>query len=102
VTPILRGFTDWVCPSCKRTDRTTETRAHTRFHPGPKMHGLTTPMVRAGTAAKLVRNDRDDYVGRELVPTDDRGRPVMSITTVRDDGQDAVVFAPTATATGDM
>jgi len=26
------------------------------------------------------------------------GRPVMNVTTIRDDGQDCTVFAPTATA----
>jgi hypothetical protein len=99
---ILHGFTDWVCPSCKKTDRTPMQARAVRFHPCPKMYGLTTPMVRAGTAAKLVLNEREDYVGREMVRADDRGRPVMSINTVRDDGQDAVVFAPTATAFGEM
>ena len=63
------------------------------------MRGLTTPMVRVGTAAKLVLNEREDYVNGEHVRLDpERRRPVMSISTVRDNGQDAVVFAPTATS----
>ena len=98
--PLISAYTDWRCPACGKTDRTAESRPHTRFHPCPRMHGLSAPMVRAGTAAKLVLNERQDYVGKELVRLDDRGRPAMSISTIRDDGQDAVVFAPTATASG--
>ena len=100
MVPILKPYTDWRCPACGKTDRTAESRPHTRFHPCPRMHGLSAPMVRAGTRAKLVLNERQDYVGDELVRLDDRGRPAMSISTIRDDGTDAVVFAPTATATG--
>ena len=102
MVPILKPYTDWRCPACGKTDRTAESRPHTRFHPCPRMHGLSTPMVRAGVAAKLVLNERQDYVGKELVRLDDRGRPAMSISTIRDDGQDAVVFAPTASAAGDL
>ena len=99
--PLISAFTDWRCPTCGKTDRTAESRPHTRFHPCPRMHGLSTPMVRAGTAAKLVLNEREDYVNGEHVRLDpERRRPVMSISTVRDNGQDAVVFAPTATASG--
>ena len=98
MTPIVQTHTDWRCPACGKTDQTREPRPHTRMHICPRMHGLTTPMVRAGVKAKLVLNEREDYVGRELVRKDDRGRPAMSISTIRDDGQDAVVFAPTATS----
>jgi hypothetical protein len=53
-------------------------------------------MLPAGTAARVERRDRDDYVGKEKVQTDGNGRPVMSIVTTRDNGQDVVVFAPLA------
>lgn len=56
-------------------------------------------MVHAGTRCKVEAIERQDYVGNEQVRLDpERGRPVMSIVTTRDDGQDAVVFAPTASA----
>lgn len=55
-------------------------------------------MVMAGTSAKIVAVEREDYVGTDLVQTDGEGRPIMSVVTVRDDGQDCMVFAPTATA----
>ena len=97
--PLLSPFTDWVCPACGKTDMTREARPHSRFHKCPKMRGLLTPMVQVGTAAKLVLNEREDYVNGEHVRLDpERRRPVMSISTVRDNGQDAVVFAPTATS----
>jgi hypothetical protein len=50
-----------------------------------------------GMSAKVEAKDREDYVGRELVQTDEDGRPVMSVVTTRDNGQDAIVYAPTAT-----
>jgi hypothetical protein len=56
-------------------------------------------MLPAGTRAKVELREREDYVGNELVQLDpERQRPVMSIVTTRDNGQDVAVFAPTATA----
>jgi ribulose bisphosphate carboxylase small subunit len=56
-------------------------------------------MVLAGVKAKLTLNEREDYIGGELVQLDpERHRPVMSVVTTRDDGQDTLVFAPTASA----
>jgi ribulose bisphosphate carboxylase small subunit len=56
-------------------------------------------MVLAGVKAKLTLNEREDYIGGELVQLDpERRRPVMSVVTTRDDGQDTLVFAPTASA----
>lgn len=62
------------------------------------MKGLTAPMVPAGIKAKVEAVERPDYVGKELVQTDGEGKPIMSLVTTRDDGQDVTVFAPTATA----
>jgi hypothetical protein len=56
-------------------------------------------MVEAGTRCKVEARDRDDYVNGDMVTTDGEGRPVMSIVTTRDDGNDCAVFAPCATAT---
>src|SRR3990167_9482575 len=99
--PLLAPVSDWICPACGKTDQTREARPHSRFHICPKMRGLTTPMVRVGTAAKLVLNEREDYVNGEHVRLDPgRRRPGLAIDTVRNNGQDAVVFAPTATASG--
>ena len=90
---------DWYCPQCGATDQTRESRPHSRFHPCPKLRGLAAPMLPKGVAAKSEIREREDYVANEQVRLDpERGRPVMSIVTTRDDGQDVVVFAPTATA----
>lgn len=86
----------WECPNCLleyRTDRFLPNR----FHPCPRLRGITAPMVRAGVSAKVEVREREDYVGTERVTTDDEGRPVMSVVTTRDDGQDVAVFAPVAT-----
>lgn len=91
----------WECPNCTITDVTREPRPHSRMHSCPGLRGLTAPMVAAGTAAKVEAVERGDYIGRDLVQTDAAGRPVMSIVTTRDDGQDCMVLAPTATATHD-
>lgn len=87
----------WECPNCQLVDVTHEARPHTRFHACRGLRGLTAPMVPAGTKCKVEAHEREDYVGSEQVFLHD-GRPVMNITTTRDDGQDVVVFAPTATA----
>lgn len=98
--PILRVAQQWYCPNCHLTDVTTEARPHTRFHSCPGLHGLTAPMLPSGTKAKVTAHEREDYIGNEIVQTDNRGRPVMSVVTTRDDGTDAIVFAPTATVKG--
>lgn len=87
----------WECPNCNHTDVTREARPHTRFHACRGLRGLTAPMVSAGTRCKVEAREREDYVGKELVQTDGEGRPVMSVVTTRDDGQDCAVLAPCAT-----
>jgi len=76
-------------------------RPHTRYHTCPRLHYLSAPMVVAGTKAKVEVHERDDYINGDRVFLDSRGRPVMSIVTVRDNGQDAIVFAPVATGRGE-
>lgn len=100
--PLLSTVRNWYCPECGKTDQTKESRPHTRFHDCPKLRGLSTPFLPAGTKAKHEIREREDYVGNEIVQLDpEKGRPVMSIVTTRDDGQDVRVFAPTATARSD-
>ena len=86
----------WHCPNCGLTEDTVG--KPNRFHNCPKLHGLTAPMLPAGLSAKVEAREREDFVGTEKVQTDDRGRPMMSVVTTRDNGQDTIVFAPTATA----
>lgn len=96
--PVLRPPEQrWECPSCPQTSLTREARPHSRMHACAGMAGLTVPMVPAGTRAEHRAYEREDYIAGELVQlAPGTGRPVMSVTTVRDDGQDATVYAPTA------
>jgi len=101
MTALLTPVNRWYCPNCGREDVTHEPRPHSRFHVCGKLRGLTAPMVPAGTRAKVELRERDDYINGEVVHLDpERQRPVMSIVTTRDNGQDVAVFAPTATAKG--
>ena len=96
--PILNPVRQWYCPNCHLEDTTREARPHSRMHVCPKLRGLSAPMLPKGTAAKVTANEREDYVGTDDVFLHD-GRPVMNIVTTRDEGQDCMVFAPTAHAT---
>jgi predicted RNA-binding Zn-ribbon protein involved in translation (DUF1610 family) len=99
--PILSAHQDWYCPNCGLRDQTRETRPHSRFHTCPKLGFLSAPMLPATVKAKVEVHEREDYVGKEIVTRDAANRPVMSIVTTRDNGTDALVFAPLATARGD-
>lgn len=93
---LLSAEQHWVCPNCPATARTAGQT--NRFHPCPGLRGMLAPMVLEGVRCKVVAEERQDYVGREDVRLDDGGRPVMAVRTVRDDGEDLAVFAPTAHA----
>jgi len=93
---LLALVTNWYCPNCGRTDQTREVQPHTRYHDCPKLAGMSAPLLPQGTKAKVFTKEREDYVGQDLVRLDDNGRPIMTVITVRDEGQDAMVFAPTA------
>lgn len=93
---LLSSEQHWVCPNCPLREVTREAKPHTRFHACRGLRGLTAPMVPAGTVCKVEAVIREDYVGGEMVQTDGEGRPVASVVTTRDDGNDVVVFAPTA------
>lgn len=91
----------WECPSCTLTEVTREARPHSRMHPCRGQAGLTVPMVPAGTRAEHRQREREDYIGDEQVQyAPGTGRPVMSVTTIRDDGEDCTVYAPTARGRG--
>ena len=95
---ILSGEQHWVCPNCPVT-AVTEGQPN-RFHHCPGLRGLQAPMVLEGVRCKIVVEERQDYIGREDVRLDSTGRPVMALRTVRNDGEDLLVFAPTAHTTG--
>lgn len=84
----------WACPNC--TEYAVTVGQANRFHNCRALAGLAVPMVPAGTRCKVEMREREDYVGTEDVQYDGNGRPVMSVVTTRDDGQDCAVYAPTA------
>jgi hypothetical protein len=99
--PLLFATESWHCPLCRFEETIPRIAGpHTRMHICPKLNGLTTPLVAAGVKAKVERRDPEDYVGGSLLTFDDTGRPVQSVVTTRDEGQDCAVYPPTATAFG--
>lgn len=99
-TLLLEAFTDWRCPNCWATDRTPALPPNaTRFHSCPGLHGLTAPLVRAGTDCKVTALTRDDYLRDECQRHGDDGRPYMAVETAHADGHtDRAVYAPAAFA----
>lgn len=89
---------NWYCPNCPATSQTREFRPHSRFHSCPGLKGMTAPMFDELTnpKVKVEAHMREDYIGDDIVQTDEDGRPVMSVVTTREDGTDTIVFAPTA------
>lgn len=71
----------------------------TPMHQCKGMAGLMVPLIREGTRADHRAVERGDYVGKELVTCDANGRVIMAVQTVRDEGEDCTVYAPTARAT---
>lgn len=102
LNPVILGAeTRWECPNCTTKDVTREAEPHTRFHTC-RANGLTSPMVRAGTKAKVTPIEREDYLNNEEPQYDANGRPIMAIVTTREDGQDCTVLAPVAGVVTEM
>lgn len=98
--PLIEAFTDWECPNCPKVERTPALPPNaSRFHDCPGVHGLTAPLVRAGTDCKVTAIGREDYLRDECQRTGDDGRPYMAVETVHADGRtDRAVFAAAAFA----
>lgn len=94
MTLVLNGEQRWTCPNCTTTAVTHG--AGNRFHPCAGLAGLLAPMVLDGVRASVRAVLREDYIGGEDVRCDGEGRPVTAVVTEREDGQDCVVYAPTA------
>ena len=93
VRPVL-----WTCPNCWISAYTAPWMPN-RFHSCPGLHGLTAPLIRAGTDCKVEAVERADYEGREDTQHGDDNRSYMAIRTTRADGSnDLAVLAPCATA----
>lgn len=93
---LLDNRKEWECPRCPQQHITNEAAPHLPYHQCPGMRGAFVPFVERGVKADLRINRREDYVGTDTVWTDGDGIPVMSVTTMREDGEDCMVFAPCA------
>jgi hypothetical protein len=95
---LLPPVDDWFCPNgCNVAERTLGLPPNaSRFHTCQRLHGLTAPLVRRGTACKVEAIEREDYLGSEVVDHGDDGKAYMSVMTTRDDGTDLAVIAPVA------
>ena len=100
--PLLDAQARWECPNCPARHVTTGPQPHLPFHNCPGLHGILAPYVAAGTRCKVEAVVREDYAGSEKgLRYDAAGRPVSSVITVRDDGQDCAVYPGSATAEGE-
>ena len=99
--PILDPTLIWECPNCTVEAKLPMPQpGQTHLHTCVGLRGLAAPLLPRGTKAKVVAHEREDYVGTEHVQLDpEHQRPVMSVVTTRDDGQDTIIFAPAARAT---
>lgn len=97
---LFEGWEDWGCPNCWITERTRPLGVNaTRFHPCPGLHGLTAPMIRAGSDCKVIAVERGDYLRDAEQRTGDDGKPYMSVITEHADGtNDCAAFAEVAIA----
>ena len=102
MTPLLDAWQDWECPHCALTEPTRPLPPEaSRFHPCPGLHGLTAPLVRAGTDCQVVAVERGDYLAGERQRTGDDGRPYMAVETRHADGHtDLAVFPGVAVLGG--
>jgi hypothetical protein len=96
MTVLVDAWQDWECPRCHLTDRTRPLPPGTaaRMHDCPALHGLTAPLVPAGTDCTLVAVERGDYLNGAQQRTGDDGRPYMAIRTERADGSNDLVVFP--------
>jgi len=93
--PVLRKH--WECPNnCGSWATTVDSKLP--HHQCKRMHGLLIPLIPAGSKAGVKLNERQDYVGGDLVDYTE-GKVIMSTTVERDDGMDCTVYAPCATVT---
>ena len=101
---LLEGWQDWECPNCHLAERTRPLPPNsTRFHSCPKLHGLTAPLVRAGTDCKVTAVGRGDYLAGEEQRTGTDGKPYMAVRTDHADGSnDLAVFPGVARAGGSI
>lgn len=97
--PLLEAFTSWCCPNCPAAETTPALPPNaSRYHSCPGLHGLSAPLIRAGTRCKVTAEERQEYLGDDLQAMGDDGKVYMAVRTTRDDGEDLLVNAGLARA----
>ena len=92
---LLDVWQDWECPNCPATDRTRPLPPEaSRFHTCPGLHGLTAPLVRAGTDCRVTAVERGDYLAGEVQRHGDDGKPYMAVRTDHADGSNDLAVFP--------
>lgn len=91
----------WQCNACGRQHVTTSSTdgVQTPMHQCAALAGTWVPFVPANSDAVVRVEERQDYIGKDTVFHDANGRPIMSVYTVREDGEDCHIFAPTVNFT---
>jgi len=91
----------WQCNSCGRQHITKASRdgVQTPLHQCVGLAGTWVPFVPAHSDAIIRVEERQDYIGNDMVFHDANGRPIMSVYTMREDGEDCHILAPTTTVT---
>lgn len=92
---ILQTIKRWYCPECGRQHVTNIPQPHSPMHQCASLKGAWVPFVEEGIKASLRVNEREDYIGTDIGQTDDDGKIIRSITTIREDGEDCHILAPT-------
>ncbi len=101
----LKGLMDtrkfWHCVNCDAKAVTVDNKIP--MHPcnsKGNFSGLMIPLTIEGESVKVTANEREDFVGSEVVQTNANGIPIMSVAVETEEGQGLTIFAPVATASG--
>ena len=95
---LLQAAHEWYCPNCPAREVLRLPLNAARYHSCPGLHGLTAPLVPAGTRCAVTAEERQDYLGGDMQATGDDGKAYMAVRTTRDDGEDLLVNAGLARA----
>jgi hypothetical protein len=97
--PLFDAPERWHCPNCHVTDVTAPLPpGQSRYHPCAGLHGLSAPLIRDGTRAKVEAHEREDYLNGDQQQRGDDGKVYMNVEVTRDEGTDVTVFAGLAHA----
>lgn len=100
MTALLDAESRWECQHCEHKQVLRGAVPGAVIHKCRGLAGVIAPLTPAGTRCRVRVFEREDYVAGETVQTNGYGRPIMSVVTEREDGQDCLILAPLATGGG--